>query len=112
MIRFLPPHILNNVFLRRMCLRRTSMAVGCHPIAPFHLTTTTMSDSGLSQSPESPAVLAKREKIQSLRNSISHKQPAASGTLSIPADQWTIFYGRKGNTQYDTCNPLFFFARQ
>jgi len=75
MIRFLPPH---NVLLRRMCLRRASMALVYHPIAPFHLTTTTMSDSGLSQSPESPAILAKREKIQSLRDSISHKQPAAS----------------------------------
>jgi hypothetical protein len=101
MIRFIPSHILNNVLLHRMCLRRASMAVGYRPFAPFHLTT----DSDLSKS---PTVLTKREKIRSLRDSISHKQPAVFGTLSIPADQWTIGYGKKGNTQYDPCNPITF----
>lgn len=55
-----------------------------------------------SESPESPAVLAKRQQIQSLRDAISYKQPVVFGTSSIPVDQWTIFYGKKGNTGYVT----------
>jgi len=112
MIRILPTRTLNkNVLARRACLWRERVAFGYyHPIARFHYATTTMSHSGhsASESPESPAALAKRKNIQSLRDAISHKQPAAFGTLSIPADQWTIFYGKKGNTKYATCTPLGF----
>jgi hypothetical protein len=64
------------------------------------ITTISDSESDRSESPESPTVLAKRQQIQSLRDAISHKQPVVFGTSVIPADQWTIFYGKKGNTEY------------
>ena len=91
-------------------MRHQWMAFGYHPNAPFH-NATTVSYVGRSEPPEpleSPAAIEKSQKIQSLRDAISHKQPAAFGTLSIPADQWTIFYGKKGNTEYAPCGPLFF----
>ena len=34
----------------------------------------------------------------------------AFGTTSIPADQWTIFYGRKGHTKYVACDSFVFDA--
>jgi hypothetical protein len=60
-----------------------------------------MSNSSRSKS---PIVSVRRQKIQSLRDSISQKQPAAFGTLSIQSDQSTIFYGKKGNTEYAICS--------
>jgi hypothetical protein len=63
----------------------------------FHLTT--MSDSSRSHSLESPEVLSKRLQIQSLRDAISHSKPVVFGTSAIPAEQWTLFYGEKGNAK-------------
>jgi hypothetical protein len=62
-----------------------------HPKATFRLVTT-MSDTSR------PHFLAqtKRDKIQSLRDTISFKQPVVFGTSTFPADQWTLFYGEKG----------------
>src|ERR1700734_3108112 len=107
MIRILPTRTLHNVLSRRAFLWREQMAFGYHPVNPFH-NATTMSHSGCSasESPESPAALAKRQKIQSLGDVISRKQPAAFGTSSIPADQLTVFYGTKGNTKYATRDRL------
>ena len=57
----------------------------------------------MSKSQGSPEVnvLTKKEQIQSLRDAISHKQPVVFGTSVIPTDQWTLFYGEKGNAGYD-----------
>jgi hypothetical protein len=57
-----------------------------------------MSNSIPSESSEFPEILTKKRQIQSLRDAISHKQPVVFGTSAIPADQWTIFYGAKGNS--------------
>jgi hypothetical protein len=66
-----------------------------------------MSDANHSKS---PIVSVRRQKIQSLRDALSQKQPAAFGTLSIQSDQSTIFYGKKGNTEYAICDHSSLFA--
>lgn len=39
--------------------------------------------------------------IQSLRDALStHKPPYCTGTVQIPQDQYTLYYGPKGNAQY------------
>jgi hypothetical protein len=61
-----------------------------HPKAPFHLAT--MSDSGRSDFPAQ----TKRQQIQSLRDTITFKQPVVFGTFTFPVDQRTLFYGENG----------------
>jgi len=65
----------------------------CYPKAPFRRCLfTSMSDSSRSDF----AAQSKREKIKSLRDTITFKQPVVFGTSQFPADQWTLFYGEKG----------------
>jgi hypothetical protein len=51
-----------------------------------------MSDSGRSDF----AAQTMREKIKSLSDTITFKPPVVFGTSPFPADQWTLFYGEKG----------------
>jgi hypothetical protein len=37
-----------------------------------------------------------REKIKSLWDTITFKQPVVFGMSPFPADRWTLFYGEKG----------------
>jgi hypothetical protein len=81
--------ILTNPFK----LQIASIKIGCHPKAPFRRCLfTTMSDSSRSDF----AAQTMREKIKYLRDTITFKQPVVFGTSPFPADQWTLFYGEKG----------------
>lgn len=44
--------------------------------------------------------LATNQHLQSLGDALSQKPPYCSGTVQVPADQWTLFYGTEGNAQY------------
>jgi hypothetical protein len=84
--------ILTNPF-KLSCGQIAPKTTRCHLNAPFRQCLfSTMSDSSRSDFAAQP----KREKIKSLRDTITFKQPVVFGTSPFPADQWTLFYGEKG----------------
>ncbi len=37
--------------------------------------------------------------LQRLRSRIVHKPPYCQGTVALPEDEFTLFYGKEGNAQ-------------